>query len=75
MQVPAHIHFELWGAGYPVQWTEELKFAGDGFVTPDLFAKDMQLGDFRTIQPLTRSNDNLLRCAFQIRLKGITNFQ
>lgn len=67
MQVPAHIHFELWGAGYPVQWTEELKFSGDSFLTSDAFAKDRQLGDFRTIQPLTRSNDNLLRCAFQIR--------
>jgi len=23
---PAHVHFNLWGAGYPVQWTEELRF-------------------------------------------------
>lgn len=74
MQVPAHIHFELWGAGYPLQWTEELKIAGDRFLTRDAFEKDSQLGDFRTIRPLTRARDNLLRCAFQIRLQRTTNF-
>jgi protocatechuate 3,4-dioxygenase, beta subunit len=74
MQVPAHIHFELWGAGYPLQWTEELKFAGDRFLTPDALARDAQLGDLRTIQPLTRAKNDLLHCAFQIRLQRATNF-
>jgi len=74
MQVPAHIHFELWGAGYPLQWTEELKFAGDRFLTPDALARDAQLGDFRTVQPLTRAEGNQLRCGFQIRLHHTTNF-
>lgn len=23
-EVPAHVHFQLWGAGYPRQWTEDL---------------------------------------------------
>jgi protocatechuate 3,4-dioxygenase beta subunit len=74
LQAPAHIHFELWGAGYPLQWAEDLKIAGDRFLTPDAVASDIQLGDFRTIQPLTRAKDNLLHCAFQIRLRPTTNF-
>ncbi len=24
MRVPAHVHFEAWGGGYPIQWVEEL---------------------------------------------------
>ena len=49
MRVPAHIHFELWGAGYPPQWTEELKFAGERYLTPDAVAQDARLGEFRAI--------------------------
>ena len=33
MQIPAHIHFNLWGAGYPRQWVEELRFEDDPLVT------------------------------------------
>ncbi len=29
MDNPAHVHFNLWAVGYPVQWTEELRFMGD----------------------------------------------
>jgi len=25
VRVPAHIHFSLWGAGYPLQWVDELR--------------------------------------------------
>src|ERR1039458_8660758 len=34
MRVPAHVHFVLWGGGYPLQWTEELKFEGGRYITP-----------------------------------------
>src|ERR1035438_8652067 len=50
MRVPAHVHFVLWGGGYPLQWTEELKFEGGRYITPALVAEDAQLGEFRTIQ-------------------------
>lgn len=32
MSIPAHIHFTLWGAGYPLQWVEELRFKGDPYL-------------------------------------------
>jgi protocatechuate 3,4-dioxygenase beta subunit len=74
MRVPAHVHFVLWGGGYPLQWTEELKFEGGRYITPALVAEDAQLGEFRTIQRLSRGNDGVLRCAFQIRLRRESNF-
>lgn len=73
MHIPAHIHFNLWGQGYPLQWAEELKFTGDRFLKPNHLAADAKLGDFRTIQPLTRDAGNLLRCAYRIRLRRTTD--
>jgi hypothetical protein len=51
-----------------------LKFAGDRFLTPDAYARDLKLGDFRPIQPLTRAKDNPLHCTFRIRLQPTTTF-
>ena len=74
MQAPAHVHFELWGGGYPLQWTGELKFEGDRYLTPDALAKDAQLGEFHTIQPLSRGEDQVWHCSFKIRLQRESNF-
>ena len=74
MQVPAHIHFVLWGGGCPLQWTEELKFEGDRYLTPDALTVDAQLGDFHTIQRLTREEGEMLHCSFKIKLQHETNF-
>jgi protocatechuate 3,4-dioxygenase beta subunit len=68
MQVPAHIHFEAWGGGYPLQWTEGLRFEGDKYITPEMRADDARLGDFRATQRVSRGSDGVLRCGLQIRL-------
>jgi protocatechuate 3,4-dioxygenase beta subunit len=75
MRVPAHIHFSAWGSGYPLQWFDELRFAGDRYITVEMQAKDAELGDFRAIQPLLRGQDGVLRCAFKIRLQTECNFR
>ncbi|HYL74308.1 MAG TPA: hypothetical protein VEU96_08875 [Bryobacteraceae bacterium] len=75
MRVPPHIHFSAWGAGYPLQWFDELRFAGDRNITPEMTAEDATLGDFRTIQPLLRGADGLLRCTFRMRLQNECNFR
>jgi len=31
-EVPAHIHFHIYGGGYPLQWTPDLMFAGESAV-------------------------------------------
>jgi hypothetical protein len=74
MHVPAHIHFTLWGAGYPPQWVDELRFEGDSYLTPAMIADQRGRGEFATIQPLTRSSDGVLRCSFHIRLRSESNF-
>jgi protocatechuate 3,4-dioxygenase beta subunit len=75
MRVPSHIHFSAWGSGYPLQWFDELRFAGDRYITAEMLAKDAELGDFRAIQPLLRGQDGVLRCGFKIRLQDECNFR
>lgn len=74
MHVPAHIHFSLWGAGYPPQWVDELRFEGDSYLTPAMIADDKGRGEFATIRPLARSSDGVLHCSFHIRLRSESNF-
>jgi len=75
MRVPAHIHFSAWGAGYPLQWFDELRFAGDRYIDPEMTAEDAGHGDLRTIQPLVRGADGVLRCTFRMRLQNQCNFR
>jgi protocatechuate 3,4-dioxygenase beta subunit len=59
----AHIHFSAWGAGYPPQWFDELRFVGDPYLAPGQAAR-----------PLTRGDDGLLHCSFRIKLARQSNF-
>jgi protocatechuate 3,4-dioxygenase, beta subunit len=74
MRVPAHVHFSLWGAGYPLQWVDELRFEGDRYITPAMLSQAADQGQFRTIQRLARAADGTLRCGYKIRLQPKTNF-
>ena len=74
MRVAAHIHFSLWGAGYPPQWVDELRFEGDSYLTATVIAEDRVRGEFATIRPLGRSSDGVLHCSFHIRLQRESNF-
>lgn len=74
MRVPAHVHCELWGGGYPLQWTDELRFAGDSYLTEAMAAEDSGRGEFRTIQPVTRGDDAAWHCNFKILPQTHTNF-
>jgi protocatechuate 3,4-dioxygenase beta subunit len=75
MHVPAHIHFSLWGAGYPLQWVDELRFEGDHYITPAMRSEDANKEPFRTIQRLVRGDDGVLRCSYNIRLQSRSNFK
>ena len=69
MRVPAHIHFCAWGAGYPLQWVDDLRFEGDSFLTPEMIRESVALGEFATIRPVVDG-----RCEFKIRLGSEMNF-
>jgi hypothetical protein len=70
MRVPSHVHFELWGGGYPLWWAEAVQFAGDSYLTADMQAKDAQLGKFHTIREVRNGG-----CEYQIRLQRESNRQ
>jgi protocatechuate 3,4-dioxygenase beta subunit len=74
MQIPAHIHFSFWGAGYPLQWVDDLRFEGDRYLTPAMLEESARGGDFRTIQPLVKGENGMLRCNYKIKLQQRTNF-
>ncbi len=75
MQVPAHVHFTVWGESYPPQWIEELRFEGDQYITPEMLAHAAGKGDFSSIQPLTHTEDGVLHCRYKFRLQRETNFK
>jgi len=74
MHIPAHVHFNLWGAGYPVQWTEELHFEGDSYLTEAMKNESRALGKFATIRPLSRDKDGVFHCEINLRLQEKSNY-
>lgn len=70
MRVPAHVHFELWGGGYPIQWAEAVQFAGDSYLTAEMLADDAKLGNFRTVREVRNG-----RCEYAMRLQRESNYR
>jgi protocatechuate 3,4-dioxygenase beta subunit len=75
MHIPAHVHFNLWGAAYPVQWTEELRFEGDSYLTEKMKKESEEMGKFATIRPLTRDKNGVYQCEINLRLREKSNFK
>lgn len=74
MHIPAHVHFNLWGAGYPVQWTDELRFEGDSYLTDTMKQESLARGKFATIRPLTRDASGVYHCEINLRLQETSNY-
>jgi protocatechuate 3,4-dioxygenase, beta subunit len=72
--IPAHIHFNAWGAGYPRQWFEQLEFEGDALVTAERADQSRRLGRFGNVQPITRGADHIWRCRTDMRLRERSNY-
>jgi protocatechuate 3,4-dioxygenase beta subunit len=72
--IAAHIHFHIYGAGFPLQWTEELLFGGDAFLKPGEIEHSAALGKFANVQSLSKDKDGVLRCTFNIRASSKTNY-
>jgi protocatechuate 3,4-dioxygenase beta subunit len=68
-RIPAHVHFQLWGAGTPPQWNTELLFDDDALVSTSDREKSKALGSFAFVHaPITR--DGVLSVTHQMRLKA-----
>jgi protocatechuate 3,4-dioxygenase beta subunit len=63
MRVPSHVHFELWGAGYPLQSGGAVQLAEDSYLTAEMIADDAKLGKFHTIREVRGG-----RCEYEMRL-------
>lgn len=66
--IPAHIHFKAFGAGYPEQWLHDLNFAGDPFLPAAEVDAARQAGKFSYVCEPQRERDALV-CAYNIRLE------
>lgn len=73
--IPAHVHFILWGAGYPRQWVDELRFEGDLFLTPQMLMEAASAGKFASVRPLERGADGALHCRVNFRVQRVSNFK
>jgi protocatechuate 3,4-dioxygenase beta subunit len=49
-RIAAHIHFQAWGNGVPVQYTEELLFDDDPFVQERVKVNSKSMGRFAFVQ-------------------------
>jgi protocatechuate 3,4-dioxygenase beta subunit len=74
MHIPAHVHFNLWGAGYSVQWTDDLRFAGDSYLTEAMQKESAARGKFATIRPLTKDSTGVYHCEINLRLQDKSNY-
>ncbi|HLW53344.1 MAG TPA: hypothetical protein VKW06_10915 [Candidatus Angelobacter sp.] len=72
--VPAHIHFHIYGGGYPLQWTPELLFADDPLVRPEQVQSSVAMGKFANVQAPRRAGDGSQHCVFNIRASATSNY-
>jgi protocatechuate 3,4-dioxygenase beta subunit len=66
--VPAHIHFQLWGGGWPTQYNEDLNFADDELLSER--ERSRKLGRFGPIVMPVRGDDGVWRATHDLRLKA-----
>ncbi|HSP16455.1 MAG TPA: hypothetical protein VLV78_17050 [Thermoanaerobaculia bacterium] len=72
--IPAHVHFHLSGGGYPLQWTEELRFADDPLVTRRDVDASRARGKFGNVSVISRSEHGTQRATMNFRLLRETNY-
>lgn len=72
--IPAHVHVHVWGGGYPLQWVDELLFAGDPLIQASVLAESKAKGRFGNVSPVTSSPDGTRRCTINFRLQKHTNY-
>jgi protocatechuate 3,4-dioxygenase beta subunit len=68
-EVAAHIHFQLWGGGWPVQYSEDLHFADDDLLPERERERSRGLGRFGSVASPVLGEDGVLRATHDLRLK------
>jgi protocatechuate 3,4-dioxygenase beta subunit len=73
--IPAHVHFHLWGPGAPQQFTDDLAFRDDPRMKPERVAQSDARGTFATVCSPKMDPDGTQRCTFNIRVQAESNFR
>jgi protocatechuate 3,4-dioxygenase beta subunit len=69
--VPAHVHVQAWGGGYPRQWFD-VEFKGDPLLPKQHFTDNT--ADFLYIIPLQSDRNGILRGSVTIQMRKESNF-
>ena len=73
-RIPAHVHFGLWGAGYPFQYVDELRFADDPYLTTEDTDRATADGKFRTVAAIEKDASGIWHVRCNLRASKTTNF-
>lgn len=69
---PAHVHHQLWGGGYPPQWSNDLLFDDDPLVGPGERARSEALGPFAFVRKAERgaSGEGIVKLRLRLKADG-----
>ncbi|MBV8519790.1 MAG: hypothetical protein JO197_20535 [Acidobacteria bacterium] len=71
--IPAHIHLQAWGGGYPKQWLNEVQFDDDAHVTAAMRAESRARGAFANVIATTRDANGVLHATINLLLRTTSN--
>ena len=74
MHIPAHIHFGLWGTGYPFQYAGEVRFQGDPFLSQQDLDRVTAEGKFADVVPIQKDANGVWHARFNLRASKLSNF-
>ena len=72
--IPAHVHFHVWGPGVPRQFVDGVHFADDPLVSAEERAESAARGKFATVCAPELTPNGAQRCTFNIRVRAQSNF-
>lgn len=69
---PAHVHHQLWGNGYPPQWSQDLLFDDDPLIGASERARSEALGPFANVRKVERApaGEGLVRIRLRLKATG-----
>lgn len=68
-EIAAHIHFQIWGAGYAPQWLVDLLFADDPLVSAEEQRRSDALGRFAFVRPVRKDGSGVWQATLDLRAK------
>jgi len=74
MHIPAHVHTQLWGAGFPFQYSGELHFADDPMITPGDREQAVRSGKFGNLCVPEKDAEGVLHCPMALQASKESNY-